>query len=290
MSNVSDECDAPHHQQDRNSAIAVADKDDDVDDDHEAVVIADVVDDGGMEADDDDDDDVDIEGELNAEIDADVNVVVDAMLEDKDHLVPVPDSPPIHEPMTLKAVEEHGAILEAEITAAMQDIDRSEHRKRPAAKSFLRKEPPSRTLRPKTKAATAAGAVMVPVQSKAASREATTKTKTVKRKVVKKKSPAKGTAKSKSKINMSRSLDPMVAEGIPDEAYPGGGDWPPGWKKRVYQRRSGASKGHLDRYWYTPQLQVKLRSMPEIQRWLEAMKQTDGNEEESKKLYKNITL
>lgn len=233
------------------------------------------------------------------------------------------------EPMTPQAAEEHGAILEAEMAAAVQAIQQSEHRKRPAAKSFLRKEPPSRTLRskgvdmddndddddnedgPNSSAATgrrtsarrtptrktkAAATTKTPTtttgttsKSKSRTKTTTTTAKQARQKTVTKAAVTKGKAKSK-KATKRTWRDPMVSEGKPDEPFPGVGDWPAGWIKRVYQRQAGASKGHCDRYWYTPVLQVRLRSMLEVKRWLAAMKQTGDDEEESQKIFRSILL
>jgi hypothetical protein len=65
--------------------------------------------------------------------------------------------------------------------------------------------------------------------------------------------------------------------GAPDEPIDGG--WPTGWTKRTFERKSGASKGHTDRYWYTPQKEYKLRSMVEVKRFMAFVKDTNGDEE-----------
>jgi hypothetical protein len=47
--------------------------------------------------------------------------------------------------------------------------------------------------------------------------------------------------------------------GTPTDDLEGG--WPKGWTKKLFERKSGATKGHKDRYWYSPINGFKLRSM-----------------------------
>jgi len=68
----------------------------------------------------------------------------------------------------------------------------------------------------------------------------------------------------------------MIWEGRPEEHLEGG--WPEGWMKRLYQRSSGNSAGHTDRYWYTPKGR-KFRSMVQVRNFLEHMKQFDNDED-----------
>jgi hypothetical protein len=78
--------------------------------------------------------------------------------------------------------------------------------------------------------------------------------------------------------NGKKSSEPKeVSCGAPDEPIDGG--WPPGWTKRTFERKSGASKRHTDRYWYTPQKEYKLRSMVEVKRFMAFVKDTNGDEE-----------
>lgn len=49
--------------------------------------------------------------------------------------------------------------------------------------------------------------------------------------------------------------------GSPTEDLEGG--WPKGWTKKVFERKSGATKGGKDRYWYSPVNGFKFRSMVE---------------------------
>lgn len=62
----------------------------------------------------------------------------------------------------------------------------------------------------------------------------------------------------------------LIREGKPTVAFPAnGGVWPSGWTERIYQRASGDTKGGLDYYWYPPQGAPKLRSRPDILRFLQ---------------------
>mmetsp|Transcript_29197 Transcript_29197/g.41324 ORF Transcript_29197/g.41324 Transcript_29197/m.41324 type:complete len:239 (+) Transcript_29197:1841-2557(+) len=99
---------------------------------------------------------------------------------------------------------------------------------------------------------------------------------------------SKSAPKSKTKPNAKHTLKKKPAEsvltkqtnprlraaeiwvGAPDEPLEGG--WPAGWTKRIFQRASGATKGSTDRYWYTPVLKKKLRSMAEVKRFIAAFK------------------
>jgi len=64
--------------------------------------------------------------------------------------------------------------------------------------------------------------------------------------------------------------------GPPTEPLEGG--WPPGWIKQIVERQNGASAGHTDRYWYSPQTKRKFRSMVEIKRFLAHLKESGGDE------------
>ena len=77
-----------------------------------------------------------------------------------------------------------------------------------------------------------------------------------------------------------------IWEGPPDEALEGG--WPDGWVKKVFQRKSGQSKGSTDRYWYTPIQKYKLRSMVEVKKFIRALEQYGGDEMAAKKNFKNL--
>ena len=58
--------------------------------------------------------------------------------------------------------------------------------------------------------------------------------------------------------------------------------WPHGWRKETYGRPSTNSKTS-DSYWFSPHKNYKLRSLPDVQRFLEALVQT-CNGDESKAL------
>jgi hypothetical protein len=44
-----------------------------------------------------------------------------------------------------------------------------------------------------------------------------------------------------------------------------------GWSKRTFQRQSGETKGSTDHYWYTPILKKKLRSLKEVERFVNVL-------------------
>ena len=107
--------------------------------------------------------------------------------------------------------------------------------------------------------------------------------KKVPRKVVK---PKKLVFKARSEDG-PRMPPREIFSGPPDENI-GEDGWPDGWTKKVFKRMGGSSKGHTDRYWYSPKIKFKLRSVVDVRRFLKAMKMTNGDEEESKLLYKKF--
>ena len=87
-----------------------------------------------------------------------------------------------------------------------------------------------------------------------------------------------------------KTPDPILWEGPPDEPFPAGGNWPEGWLKRVCKRTSGATAGQTDKYWITPGVKQRLRSIMEIRKWMKAMQVSNGDETEARKLYKKIVV
>jgi Methyl-CpG binding domain len=78
-----------------------------------------------------------------------------------------------------------------------------------------------------------------------------------------------------------------ISNGPPDEILQvPGGLWPPGWTRKVFERQSGASKGHRDRYWYSPKMGYKFRSIKQVLHFLADMVTTGADEERAYKLYK----
>jgi Methyl-CpG binding domain len=99
--------------------------------------------------------------------------------------------------------------------------------------------------------------------------------------------------KAKSKLSNSEftSVAPRppaieISNGPPDEILQIPGGWPPGWTRKVFERQSGASKGHRDRYWYSPKKSYKFRSIKNVLEFLADMVTTGGDEELAHKLYK----
>jgi hypothetical protein len=56
-------------------------------------------------------------------------------------------------------------------------------------------------------------------------------------------------------------------------------DWPEKWKKNIFKRTKGYSKGRLDSYWYSPKMQYKFRSLREIGKYMKIALETDNDEE-----------
>ncbi|KAL3922241.1 MAG: hypothetical protein SGILL_002313 [Bacillariaceae sp.] len=81
----------------------------------------------------------------------------------------------------------------------------------------------------------------------------------------------------------SRKKPQEIWSGTPNEPIEGG--WPAGWVKRTFKRMN-ISKKHTDSYWYSPQEQYKLRSMKEVERFFDALKQEHGDEKEAWKVFK----
>jgi hypothetical protein len=86
---------------------------------------------------------------------------------------------------------------------------------------------------------------------------------------------ASNTSSSSSSATTTSSTK-QVYYGRPEEDIPGG--WPDGWMKRTFQR-PGGQKQRFDRYWYTPQMQYKLRSIVEIKKFMQYLKDSNGDEE-----------
>ena len=61
---------------------------------------------------------------------------------------------------------------------------------------------------------------------------------------------------------------------------------PPGWTKKIFERQSGQSKGHQDRYWYSPVHKMKFRSLTEIKRFVPLLEAAGGDEKAAWKEFK----
>lgn len=87
-----------------------------------------------------------------------------------------------------------------------------------------------------------------------------------------------------------RPVAKLVWSGEPDETfYPWNKEpinWPPGWKKQVFQRASGGTIGASDRYWYTPLEDRKLRSLREVARFFDCMEACGQDETQAWKRFK----
>ena len=122
-------------------------------------------------------------------------------------------------------------------------------------------------------------------QPELSSGKGNTTPKSAKPKSKKKESTVTKTPKSTKAKSPGRPKAKLVWTGPPDEPLDGG--WPKGWTKHIYERSSGATKGGRDRYWFTPVLNRKLRSMVEVKRFMAALKQSDGDETMAVKVFKS---
>ena len=182
-------------------------------------------------------------------------------------------------------------------------VPKARPRKRPAAKSLLRNNGGHKVVASKTltKEKMKPSVVQKPLSEMKVTSPTKTKNvkkanlKTVKKANLKTEKTAgrKSTVAKKSKtlskakkttvspVKKGSTASEPVWIGEPNEALDGG--WPSGWTKKIYERQSGKSKGHLDRYWFTPQKKYKLRSMVEVKKFLKALKQTKNNDEDAAK-------
>ena len=110
---------------------------------------------------------------------------------------------------------------------------------------------------------------------------------TLRKKKIKGSKSKKTTNKSKKSVGQTKETSVPAIEiscGEPDEPLEGG--WPPGWKKRVFERQGGASQGRRDRYWYTPKHEYKLRSMTDVKKFLACLRTVGNNEELAWKFFR----
>jgi hypothetical protein len=111
--------------------------------------------------------------------------------------------------------------------------------------------------------------------------------------------PVKGSAKTapKPKVKSSRNAEtdedlrrkrnPQVWEGVPDDPVAFDIDWSTGWVKRGFERTSGARKSFIDYYWYTPERKYKLRSLKEVERFVNFYHANDQDEEVAHRLLRS---
>lgn len=85
-----------------------------------------------------------------------------------------------------------------------------------------------------------------------------------------------GTSSSSKKvsINPPRLSPLLVIEGPAEGEF-----FPKGWMMKGFKRRGGASKGHIDTYWYSP-TKKKFRSMGRVTEFLDVLKANPGFSED----------
>ena len=102
------------------------------------------------------------------------------------------------------------------------------------------------------------------------------------------KPPAKKKAKTdaSTKPAASGGGSEFCSEGVPTETLPDGLTWSEGWTRKVYKRMGGKTAGTKDAYWFSPKTNLKLRSIPEVVRFMKALKACNNDENEARKKWK----
>jgi len=92
----------------------------------------------------------------------------------------------------------------------------------------------------------------------------------------KKKRKVVGTSSSSKKVSLGPPrLGPLLVIEGPAE----GEIFPKGWTLKGFKRRGGATKGHIDTYWYSP-TKKKFRSMGRVTEFLDVLKANPGFSED----------
>lgn len=81
----------------------------------------------------------------------------------------------------------------------------------------------------------------------------------------------------KTKPRTPKSTPIPVWVGVPDEKLEGG--WPDGWVKKLFERKGGSTKGHRDKYWFSPKTEKKLRSIVEVKKFIKYLEECNGDED-----------
>ena len=82
----------------------------------------------------------------------------------------------------------------------------------------------------------------------------------------------------KTTTKKGTSRNPQTYQGKPQATLPNGKKWPAGWIEKHFARQSGRTA--LDRYWYPPKTNYKLRSLKEVLRYLQEF-QTSKNAQQA---------
>ena len=77
-----------------------------------------------------------------------------------------------------------------------------------------------------------------------------------------------------------------VSSGIPSDSLGEGLAWPEGWTKTTRKRMGGKTAGTYDSYWISPLSKFKLRSIPEVKRFLAAVQMHGGDEQLARKEFR----
>mmetsp|Transcript_32073 Transcript_32073/g.48434 ORF Transcript_32073/g.48434 Transcript_32073/m.48434 type:complete len:324 (-) Transcript_32073:2991-3962(-) len=81
----------------------------------------------------------------------------------------------------------------------------------------------------------------------------------------------------KTKPRTPKSTPIPIWVGVPDEKLEGG--WPDGWVKKLFERKGGSTKGHRDKYWFSPKTEKKLRSIVEVKKFIKYLEECNGDED-----------
>jgi hypothetical protein len=92
---------------------------------------------------------------------------------------------------------------------------------------------------------------------------------------------AKSTPRNGSATDTTSNLD---YEGPPRKPLNVPGGWPKGWTEQSYIRMSGATKGDSDSYWFTPENQIRIRSIKNVKLFLQCLDRCKGDEQAAYKM------
>jgi hypothetical protein len=103
--------------------------------------------------------------------------------------------------------------------------------------------------------------------------------------------PKKRTARSPSAGRSGKTIRPIgtlksaqasggksIVEDFPNEPLGGGRAWSPGWIRRIVPRGNGATR-KSDKFWFTPVKKLKLRSIKQVEIFMDLISEFDGDEE-----------
>mmetsp|Transcript_15324 Transcript_15324/g.19431 ORF Transcript_15324/g.19431 Transcript_15324/m.19431 type:complete len:356 (+) Transcript_15324:101-1168(+) len=98
--------------------------------------------------------------------------------------------------------------------------------------------------------------------------------------------------KSKERVSIPPAVKKILAKAkesknFTEEMFPE--DLPSGWILHIHDRSRTSRTKHLDRYWFTPKTGKRLRSRPELDRFLDHLKTAKGDEDVAWAMFKGKT-